>query len=382
MKQSISWCLVFLFLFGIPLSFAKAPKLDIVLIHGFGNFFDDGGDFSNGFSEFYWSYWKSKAFKGLNVRELKWDSKKRIEDELGSVVQQFKGFLEEGHCQDGCLIFTHSTGGLIADVLLSRSLESKGTNNDFSIIQEKTIAAIEIASAAGGVSFADHAMEWVEKSCQKYPGKLEKFDSISSLIQLRFKKFVSSQESVSEVDLGTLMRMFFTHIKCENLQATAGAVIDLRPNVARDINGSENTRVMTLMVAGNGDLFGGILKPFLIGESDGLVAMHSACGGSKVEAVESCVVNVNASGKKGEFKAPTSFYANHYPFIMTEESHDTQLVNLIPLRKEVLVGTNEINDRFLHRRGIGFLLRKKLKFASTHLASIFGKYFNYAIDAE
>jgi hypothetical protein len=354
MKKFSMLLVSFSLIFALNAGNVFAQK-DVILIHGYGNFFDNVTWGSDALSTLYWSYWEANAFQNVNVKHVPWDSKKRVSDQLPYIVNKIKSFIQQGHCQDGCVIYTHSTGGLVADVLLSSAIESKGTNNDYSIIQEKTFAVVEIASAGGGVNLAVYAGDLVNGAC-----------------------------NVPLVDVA--LETIFPFVECGKIESL-GAGYDLQPNVARSINGSNNTRTATLMIAGNGNMVGNIVKPFLIGTSDGLVAMHSACGSDRFAAYESCNANLGPEGQVTSFKAPTSFYANHYPYIMTKEGHGSELMpglvntDILSTKTETLISNYGYSNIAVEYKTTGWWLWKKyyknIVNDERHLSKIIGAYFYY-----
>ncbi|MGK0290431.1 MAG: hypothetical protein ACI86H_001890 [bacterium] len=335
-----------------------AAKQDVVLIHGYGNFFSNTSWGSETLSKIYWAYWENKAFQNVSVKHIPWDSTRRVDGQIADIVNRFNQHIDEGHCSDGCVVYTHSTGGLVIDMLLSRAIESKGTSNDFSRIADAVTVAIPIASAGGGVNFAVYAGDFVVGACN-----VPLFGSV----------------------LTGALNTVFPFIKCNNVDSL-GAGYDLRPSVARSVNGSNNTRTMSLMIAGNGNMVGNIIKPFLVGTSDGLVAMHSACGASNFESYESCVPSMGPEGKLASFTAPTSFYNNHKPYIMTKEGHGSELMpglvnlDLLSTKTEVLIDNYGVSNIQTQTKRGGFLWLTKYKTIQNderHLSKIIGDHFNY-----
>ncbi|MBU2511168.1 hypothetical protein KJ966_07510 [bacterium] len=329
----------------------KQVKPNVILIHGFGNIVAPGTDLVKwGMTEFYWGRWVEEAFSDVETKYIYWDSTKRIEQQLGDIVDQFNSHLEAGHCPVGCLVFTHSTGGLVIDVLMSRAYESRGRMNDFSQIWDKTIASVNIASAAGGVGLATILTDLVMGSCN------------------------------------VVLESLFSFIECGK-PASMGTGHDLRPDEARFINHSDNVRTPSLMIAGFGLMMPDFIRLSLFGTNDGLVAMHSACGGnsfpiSEEEAPESCSPILAPDGEVKPQKAP-DLYRNHYPVIMTKEGHVSQLrrgllnIDFISTKTETLV--------FYENSGaIGRQIPQKfsgvktlnVNHNSSHLSDIVGDYFD------
>ncbi len=395
MNKTIKLVFVILLFSLTALAHAKNNKPGVVFIHGLGNSTAIKYKSSKLFSKINWSKWKRQAFRSLETEEIIWTTKLRVFDQLDDIINQYKKILRKDHCNNGCIIVTHSTGGLIADILLSRSLESKGSNNDFSEIQESTILSIQIASALGGSSFATHAFSWLKEECKSAQFQLDpNINSYDIFYDPTFIKILTiplghtnkmDQELDRKRRLGKLMHSVFPGIDCKDVEKTAGIFYDLQPEIAREINGSDNTGVLTLMVAGDGKGYmGDLFTQFLLKPNDGMIEMHSACGANEIQPYESCVSYINASGETDrQYYAPdpaSGFYANHYPFIMTEENHMGQVVSLISTKKEVVINLDELFglNSFINTQNSKYIIDSQNGFKNTHLSKMFGKYFDFS----
>lgn len=294
---------------------SRPDKPNVILVHGYGNILAPGSSImQNIMTQYYWKTWLEEAFHDVEVKYINWDSTQRIESQFKTIVSQFNTHLTDGHCEHGCIAVTHSTGGLVIDMLLSRALESRGKANDFSPIWDATIFSINIASAAGGIGLASTLTDTVMGNCN------------------------------------SLITTLLPFVECGK-PASLGAGHDLRPNEARSINHSDNVRTVSFMIAGGGNMAPDLISSQLMGNNDGLVAMHSSCGGNRYPfsghtAPESCSPFQAADGSIRPQRAP-ALYRQHYPIIMTEEGHLSQLYrNLLNFdylkeKKESLIFYNE-----------------------------------------
>ncbi len=333
----------------------ESKKPNVILIHGYGNILAPDTDLIKwAMTEFYWGRWVKEAFSDVEVRYIYWDATKRIEHQLGDIVEQFNGYLEEGHCPNGCLVFTHSTGGMVIDILLARSYESRGKTNDFSRIWDSTIASVNIASAAGGVGLANVLTDLVMGNCN------------------------------------AVLSTLFPFVECGN-PSSLGAGHDLRPDEARFINQSDYVRTPSLMIAGFGLMMPSVIRLSLKGENDGLVAMHSACGGNRYPesdetAAQSCSPVLAPDGTVKPQRVP-DLYRNHYPIMMTKEGHVSQLrrgalnIDFITTKTETLVLYNEQGElsKKLPER-FNELPSLNIRHGETHLTDIVGDYLNLRKD--
>lgn len=262
----------------------------IITIHGFSNFEENGSAAAQSGAVDGWANFGANAFSGMNVKHLAWDSSVRMENQKEYLFDTFIGFINSGHCDDGCYVFTHSTGGLVIDYMLSISASYPSSSQYFKPYQYTTVV-VDLASAGGGVNLAAYASDLVNGACWIW--------GVSHALEAAFP-----------------------FLNCNDPESI-GVGYDLQPNVARSINGSDYTYTPTLMIAGSGSMALNIVKPFLYGTSDGLVAMHSGCGGNRVGSYDSCSSDVAPNGAIKGQSAPSGFYRYHYPYIMTTEGHLT-----------------------------------------------------------
>ena len=336
---------------------ARTGSLDVIMIHGWGNVFDNQTWASDTLSEVYWAYWTTRMqLMGLNVKHIEWDTKRRINDQFDEVVDQYQSYLNSGHCANGCAVITHSTGGLLMDMLLARSYDSYNTANDFSDIWESTTVVVEIASAAGGVSVAEFAVDVGMGVCNNW---------------------VVEQA----------LKLLIPFVECGQPDSV-GATYDLVPSVARSINRADDGRTPVLMVAGFGNFTGNILKPFLKGTSDGVVAMHSSCGSNQFGSYESCVSNMGPDGHLASYDAPNGNYTNHFPYMMTKEGHGSELApglvntDLFSKKTETLIDNHGYSDLSNSQYTSGAWWWKKVykrisQGENHHLSTVILDHFNF-----
>ncbi len=280
--------------------------VDIILIRGYSSKvafdasmpkYDDSNfdEYWQPLSEEYWKYYtETLLVNNPRVANVYWSSKDRLTDGVIRVmVDRIMALLNEGWCANGCIMVTHSTGGLVADYLLSSALDSEGTDYDYKIIHDKTLLVMDLASANGGSELAELLRDVA--------------------VGVGCNNFVTT----------TLAEWIFNGLSCNAGTDSIGTTNDLVPSLARAINGSSLTFTPTIMVAGEGTsgLEGSLAHMILPGNDDSVVAMHSTCGGNTADPVDSCVSNMKPDGELTSVSAPSGRYQAHYPWIMTEEDH-------------------------------------------------------------
>ena len=322
MKRILSLFGLLLALMASQLHAKTLDDVDVILIRGYtpNVLFDASmpkyGDAN--FSSFwepldasYWNYYKNTLLPGNKGRvvSVPWSSKDRLNNGIvRSVAQRIKAEMAKGLCANKCVIITHSTGGLVADHLLSSALDSRGSTYDYSEIASKVALVIDLASAAGGSEVGALARD------------------------------VAYGVGCSNIITKQIMGLIFKGVNCGAGEDSIGVTNDLVPTRARQINGSQFTYTPTLMVAGEGtaDWFGPITHLILPGNDDSVVAMHSTCGANSAAAVDSCVSNMKPNGELTNVSAPKGLYAAHYPWIMTQEEHNAMTNGSKPSSRETL----------------------------------------------
>ncbi|KAA8983015.1 hypothetical protein [Halospina sp. K52047b] len=281
---------------GMALAFAGGAQAqlagkNVILIHGLQG--DDIAENPTSQQEIeqngdaYWqAFWASRA-----EARIDWGSHERVEGRTAErAFNQLVEISQQGLCSEGCIVVTHSTGDLVGRYVLdnqARWLSNAGLE------PLNVIAALDFAGAGGGSELADLAVN------AAYADSFG--DELAKLAVTAY--------------LGTTPTP-------ENL----GVLRDLQPAVARNIATSPNS-VPRLRFVGGGSNYGGLTGPFLPGIDDGVVALHSTCGGTQVGSYKSCVSNVALDGKRTSVSAPSGLYYNHYPVLMGEKVDHSQVIN-------------------------------------------------------
>ncbi len=264
--------------------------------------------------ESYWNYYKNTLLPGNKGRvvSIPWSSKDRLNKGIvRSVAERIKAEMAKGLCANKCVMITHSTGGLVADHLLSSALDSRGSSYDYSEIASKVVVVIDLASAAGGSEVGALARD------------------------------VAYGVGCSNIITQKIMGFIFKGVNCGAGEDSIGVTNDLVPTRARQLNGSQSTYTPTLMVAGEGTAawFGPITHLILPGNDDSVVAMHSTCGSNSPAAVDSCSATMKPNGELAKVSAPKGLYAAHYPWIMTGEEHNDMVKGKASPRETLVTRT-------------------------------------------
>ena len=235
----------------------------------------------------YWqAFWASRA-----EARIDWGSHERIEGKTAErAFQQMLEISQQGLCDDGCILVTHSTGDLVARYILEHQahwLQSAGAE------PLNIITALDFAGAGGGSELADLA--------------------VNAAFSDNWYDF--ALKAAVEAYLGTPP-------DADNL----GVLLDLQPTTARNLATSPND-VPRLRFVGGGTQFFGVTGPFLPGTDDGVVALHSTCGGTQAGSYDSCVSDVAMDGKRTGTNAPNGLYHNHYPILMGDEVNHGEVIN-------------------------------------------------------
>ena len=235
----------------------------------------------------YWqAFWASRA-----EARIDWGSHERIEGKTAErAFQKMLEISQQGLCDDGCILVTHSTGDLVGRYILEHQahwLQSAGAE------PLNIITALDFAGAGGGSELADLA--------------------VNAAFSDNWYDF--ALKAAVEAYLGTPPDP-------ENL----GVLLDLQPTTARNLATSPND-VPRLRFVGGGTQFLGVTGPFLPGTDDGVVALHSTCGGTQADSYDSCVSDVAMDGKRTSTNAPDSLYHNHFPVLMGDEVNHGEVIN-------------------------------------------------------
>ncbi len=236
------------------------------------------------------------------------DSTQRLNAQNISLRDQINVIADTGACVNGCLIITASTGDLVTRHFLSR-LNQWGVDTQ----KFRVTATFDVVGAGGGTELADLAASVVSN-----PLLSGTADLLAGLI------LNADVNSVSDL----------------------GIVNDLRPSVARSTGTTFNSIPRLRIAAGDG----GLTSPFISGGDDGVVPLHSACGSSRSEGVDSCSRSIEIDGQLSSANGPRSFMFNHFPIIMAEDIAHTEAADDAP--SGTLVAVN--NNRTFNGVGIDF----------------------------
>ncbi len=211
-----------------------------------------------------------------------YESAIRLGAQNNALRAQINTITATGDCVQGCLIISYSTGDLFTRHILTRLNQWQIDTQRFRIL-----ATFDMAGAGGGTELADLAASIVANPFLQLPADL--------IADIFFDADVDSVEDI-------------------------GIVNDLRPSIARSI-GIVSTSVPRLRVA---TADGNILSSGLIsGNDDGVIPMHSSCGSSRAESIDSCSRSIEADGRLRSADGPRSFLSNHFPIIMAEDVSHT-----------------------------------------------------------
>lgn len=268
---------------GVLMSGAASAQLagkNVILVHGFQpqNLFSgpqsDAQVTSNG--EQYWSkYWNRFADARID-----WDSNDRIEGRTADLAYKAViNLAQKGFCNNGCIFVTHSTGDIVTRLILD---QQEAWTRARGLQPLKVLATIDLAGAGGGTELADVAVDIAyNDSWYLWPMK----------------------EAVRAV------------LGFDVTPSKLGVLNDLRPAKARTLATTPNA-VPKLRFVGGGNEFLGVTGPFITGRDDGVVPLHSACGATTRDAIDSCSSSVDMDGKVTSVSGPRGLMYNHYPMLM------------------------------------------------------------------
>lgn len=226
-------------------------------------------------------YWRTFWLARSDAR-IDWGSDGRIEGNIAQqAYQQLRQISQQGLCNDYCILVSHSTGDLVTRYLLenqARWLQAEG------LPPLRILATIDYSGAGGGTELADLALSIAyNDSWYNWP--------LKAAVQA------------------------FTGI--EPKPGKLGVVNDLQTNAARNLALSPNSVPRLRFVAG-GSSYGGITKPFIAGKDDGVVPVHSACGATTANGIDSCSNSLSMAGKVTGQTGPGALWYNHFPVLMNE----------------------------------------------------------------
>ncbi len=282
-------------------SYAQLAGKNVILIQGFLPWHiplppsDDGQ--ADGIA--YWNSFDPALKDPATTKILYWPSSKRLPGAGGIaelIASQLQPILSSGHCDNDCIIITHSTGDLVMRYVIANKLSLLGSTlaNRF-----KVAAVIDMAGAGGGTELANYGVDIVN-------GINHGTDILEALLE-----FLGY-----ELELGM----------------NPGVAIDLQPTVARGTAVNDIPSIPRLRIAGSGDeLYGFATHPLIKGTDDSVVPLHSACGAASASAYDSCVQDLRMDGRVTSVSnAPSlnQLYNFHFPIIMSEKmAHNEMQAN-------------------------------------------------------
>lgn len=269
---------------ALPVSAQLAGK-NVILVHGLqpGQLMQEslGAQQVEQDGANYWSaFWLQHADDRLD-----WSSKQRLQQGIAeSAYNKVMNWARSGFCEQGCVLVTHSTGDLVTRMVLDQQdvwTEAEGLK------PLNILAVLDFAGAGGGSELAQLAVD------------------------------VAGSESWLTAPIRAAVNAYlgFT-VTPEKL----GVLEDLRPVVARQTAIGAGP-VPRLRFVGGGNEYYGSTGGFLPGTDDGVVALHSSCGGNQIEAIDSCVSFRALDGEQTSVSAPQGLYVNHYPVLMGSDTH-------------------------------------------------------------
>lgn len=245
-------------------------------------------------AELYWQeFWLSKA-----EQVLFWSSADRLTSGIADTVKpQIIELAQQGTCANGCLFVTHSTGDLVARLIL-RNLRAWLLDAGLPQESVNVVATLDFAGAGGGTELADLAIS-VASGDNFFAGALRRV--VGSFLGFDIQ---------SDTDLGVLQ--------------------DLSPSVARNLLRGASS-VPRLRFVGTGSSFLSSTKPFILGEDDSVVPLHSACGAADSASLDSCHPIIRPDGSLGsDHKAPEFLLFNHFPILASSRSDHNQVIGAAP----------------------------------------------------
>lgn len=230
-------------------------------------------------------YWQARAEGNLN-----WSGAERLEGGIARMVfAQAKVYAEQGLCNNGCVLVTHSTGDLVARYFLQNQahwLRNAGLQ------PLNIVATLDYAGAGGGTDLADVAVAAANSEYVPEPMKW----AAGVVIGLDL--------DVTDYD-------------------ELGVVIDLQTSVARTHAMAPNSIPRLRFSVSGGDLLEPgmgqvrtVTKTMIRGADDTVVPAHSSCGASAPDAIESCSGKVSYEGKRTSVWGPRGLLYNHFPLLM------------------------------------------------------------------
>jgi len=282
---------------------AQLGGKNVILVHGFQASDLENPPSSQEIDQNGADYWRAFWLARAEAR-VDWGSDERVEGGIAErAFDQLVEISQQGLCNNGCVLVTHSTGDLVARHFLAnqeRWLSNAGVE------PLDIVAAVDFAGAGGGSELADVAVNAANGGV------------LGSIGEFALDSFLGTSDP-------------------ERL----GVLNDLQPAVARNIATAPNDVPRVRMVgAGSADNFNFARAPLLPGEDDGTVALHSACGATQADSFDSCVDNLALDGELGNEDAPDSLYFNHFPVLMSDGTNHGETIDNTTGNEMTVAGNN------------------------------------------
>jgi len=286
-KILIAVCLAF----SAVASQAQLAGKNVVLIQGFlpQHLLIHPADKGQADGNNYWSSFDSSLKNPSTSKILYYPSNYSLQGANGIaalIAEQLDPILSSGHCDDGCVFITHSTGDLVMRYVMANKYSLLGSElaNRFNVF-----AFIDMAGAGGGTELANLGMD-----------------------------VINGVNFVPDV-IETLLEWAGFNIE---LGLDPGVLYNLQPSVARNTAVDNIPAIPKLRIAGTGsELYGFLTHPLIKGADDSVVPLHSACGAASDNSYDSCTQNLRMDGRVTRVSnAPSSsqLYNYHYPLILSE----------------------------------------------------------------
>ena len=263
-------------------AYGKIAGYNVLLVHGFHSddlIFDPSDEEilarrSTG------DFWQSHAEGYLN-----WSGAKRVEGGISQqVFEQAKEYSQQGLCEGGCVLVTHSTGDLVARHFLANQevwFENAGLE------PLNIVATIDLAGAGGGTDLADIAVGAANS------------ESIPLAMKLAAGAVIGLDLDVTDYD-------------------ELGVVLDLTYSGSRNLSMEPNDIPRLRFSAKGGSGIFAATKPFISGADDGVIPASSSCGASSPQGIYSCSSCIDYDGKRTSVRGPSGLLYNHFPVLMSD----------------------------------------------------------------
>ncbi len=230
-------------------------------------------------------FWQQRAEGRLN-----WSSAERVEGGITQqIFEQAKQMAQQGTCNNGCVIVTHSTGDLVTRYFLENQ-ESWMRNAGLEPLD--IVAVLDFAGAGGGTELANLAVD------------------------------IASSGSVPDWIKQAISGLFGMNLSTADI-SELGVAQDLYVSAARSL-ATAPSDIPRLRFSGSGGNF--LINTIIPGADDATVPAHSSCGASSPAAIDSCSNHVKYSGKLTNVNGPSGLMHHHYPILMSKDADHGQVI--------------------------------------------------------